>query len=68
MPNLPTDVNTGDTGHEAAHEALHAFYNHLNYSVPVIISAVNPGFTQPGLWLKNLGTGNFELWIEDGLP
>lgn len=66
MSDLPVNVDPSTTGHDEAHEALHEFYNRFRGGVPVVISAVDPGFTSPGLWVKYVGNGNYELWIEDG--
>lgn len=32
----------------------------------LVVSASNPGLTEPGLWIQDLGSGNFTFWIEDG--
>lgn len=32
----------------------------------LIVSTTDPGLTEPGLWIKPLPGGDFELWVEDG--
>lgn len=32
----------------------------------VVVSSADPGLTEPGLWVQDLGDGNFTIWIEDG--
>lgn len=32
----------------------------------LVVSDTDPGLTEPGLWIQDLGGGDFTFWIEDG--